>query len=116
MQSLSGTGALKNGLDFLSKNGYKDLYISNPTWGNHRLLGQTTGFTVKNYRYYDAATKSVDFEGIKADLEAAPENAVIILHGCAHNPSGCDLNMDQWALLSNLIKVFHFIISIITLI
>ena len=105
VQALSGTGALRIGFDFLSRNGYKNMYVSNPTWGNHNLMGKTAGFTVKYYRYYSAATKSVDFEGLKADLEAAPENSVIILHGCAHNPSGMDLTMEQWSVLSNLFKV-----------
>lgn len=104
VQALSGTGALRIGFDFLARNGYKVMYVSNPTWGNHNLMGRTAGFTVKSYRYYNAPTKSVDFEGLKADLEAAPENAVIVLHGCAHNPSGMDLSLEQWAYLSNLFK------------
>lgn len=106
VQALSGTGALRIGFDFLARNGYKIMYVSNPTWGNHNLLGRTAGFTMKSYRYYNAATKSVDFEALKADLEAAPENSVIVLHGCAHNPSGMDLNLEQWAVLSGLIRVF----------
>lgn len=73
--------------------------------GNHNLMGRTAGFTVKSYRYYNAANKSVDFEGMVEDLDAAPENSVIILHGCAHNPSGMDLTLDQWKSLSVLIKV-----------
>lgn len=104
VQSLSGTGALKIGFDFLARNGYKIMYVSNPTWGNHNLMARTAGFTVKSYRYYSAATKSLDFDGLKADLEAAPENSVILLHGCAHNPSGMDLNLEQWTFLSNLFK------------
>lgn len=104
VQSISGTGALKIGFDFLARNGYKTLYVSNPTWGNHNLMAKTAGFAVKSYRYYDPATKSVNFDGLKQDLESAPENSVIVFHGCAHNPSGMDLNMDQWAVLSELVK------------
>ena len=69
VQSLSGTGALKVGFDFLSRNGYKNMFVSNPTWGNHNLMGRTAGFTVKYYRYYNAADKSVDFDGMVEDLE-----------------------------------------------
>ncbi len=69
IQSISGTGALKVGFDFLARNGYKVLYVSNPTWGNHNLMAKTAGFTVKSYRYYHVPTKSVDFEGLKQDLE-----------------------------------------------
>jgi len=104
VQTLSGTGALKVGLDFLARNGYSVFYASNPTWGNHNLMARTSGYAVKSYKYYDYQTKSVDFEGLKHDLEAAPENAVIILHGCAHNPSGMDLNLEQWKVLSKLFK------------
>jgi len=104
IQSISGTGALKIGFDFLARNGYKNMYVSNPTWGNHILMGKTAGFTVKAYKYYDAATKSVNFEGLKQDLEDAPENTVVVFHGCAHNPSGMDLNIDQWHVLSELVK------------
>lgn len=104
VQSISGTGALKVGFDFLSRNGYKILYVSNPTWGNHNLMAKTAGLTVKSYRYYSAQTKSVDFEGLRQDVESAPENSVFVLHGVAHNPSGMDLNMEQWAVLSKIFK------------
>ena len=60
---------LKIGFDFLARNGYKVLYVSNPTWGNHNLMAKTSGFAVKSYRYYSAATKSLDFEGLIQDLE-----------------------------------------------
>lgn len=104
VQTISGTGALKVGLDFLSRNGYSVFYASNPTWGNHNLMAKQCGYTVKKYRYYDAATKSIDFKGMVQDLEAAPENSVVILHGCAHNPSGMDLTIEQWRVLSKVFK------------
>ncbi len=95
---------MKVGLDFLARNGYSVFYASNPTWGNHNLMAKQCGFTVRSYRYYDAATKGINFRGMVEDLEAAPENSVVILHGCAHNPSGMDINIDQWKVLS---KLFH---------
>ena len=122
---MSGTGALKVGFDFLARNGYKTLYVSDPTWGNHILMAKTSGFVVKKYRYYDPSTKSVDFEGLYQDIEvqfftinilvykdlilfyylkAAPENSVMVMHGCAHNPSGIDISQDQWSQLSKLFK------------
>lgn len=104
VQTISGTGALKVGLDFLSRNGYNVFYASNPTWGNHNLLAKHAGFQVKKYRYYEASTKSVDFKGMVEDLQAAPENAVIVLHGVAHNPSGMDLTMDEWRIISRIVK------------
>lgn len=103
VQTISGTGAIKVALDFLIRHGYSVFYASNPTWGNHNQMAKMCGFTVKKYRYYDAATKSIDFRGMVEDLENAPQDSVIILHGCAHNPSGMDLTMDQWKVLSKLI-------------
>lgn len=104
VQTISGTGALKVGMEFLARTGYTTLYASNPTWGNHNTLAKFCGLTVKKYRYYDAATKSVDFRGMVEDLEDAPEDSIIVLHGCAHNPSGMDLTFDQWKVLSKLFK------------
>jgi aspartate/tyrosine/aromatic aminotransferase len=69
IQSLSGTGALKIGFDFLARNGYKTLYVSDPTWGNHNLMAKTSGFNVKKYRYYNPQTKSIDFDGLCQDIE-----------------------------------------------
>lgn len=104
VQSLSGTGALKIGFDFLARNGYNTLYVSDPTWGNHNLMAKTSGFNVKKYRYYNSQTKSIDIDGLCSDIESAPENSVMVMHGCAHNPSGMDLTFDQWSLLSKLFK------------
>jgi len=104
VQTISGTGALKVGFDFLSRNGYSVVYASNPTWGNHNQMAKACGFDVRKYRYYDANTKSVDFKGMVEDLENAPEDSIILLHGCAHNPSGMDLTMDQWKILNQLFK------------
>ena len=60
---------MKIGFDFLARNGYNTLYVSDPTWGNHILMAKTSGFTVKKYRYYEAQSKSVDFEGLYQDIE-----------------------------------------------
>jgi len=104
VQTISGTGALKVAMDFLARNGYEHLYVSNPTWGNHNLMSRTAGFAVHSYKYYDPSTKKIDFDGLKQDLNEAPANSVVIFHACAHNPSGMDLSMNQWALLSDLVK------------
>ena len=71
VQTISGTGALKVGFDFLSRNGYSVVYASNPTWGNHNQMAKACGFDVRKYRYYDANTKSVDFNGMVEDLEVS---------------------------------------------
>jgi aromatic-amino-acid transaminase len=97
VQAIGGTGALKIGADFLKRFAPgSDVYISDPSWENHRALFESAGFTVNNYTYYDPATHGVNFEGMLADLNAMPEGAIVVLHACCHNPTGADLNADQW--------------------
>ncbi|WP_303245582.1 MULTISPECIES: amino acid aminotransferase [Chromobacterium] len=97
-QALGGTGALKIGADFLKRlNREAKVYISNPSWENHRALFESAGFEVENYPYYDAATRGVDFDGMRAFLAQLPAGSVIVLHACCHNPTGADLSDAQWA-------------------
>ncbi|OQS41660.1 aspartate/tyrosine/aromatic aminotransferase [Chromobacterium sp. Rain0013] len=97
-QALGGTGALKIGADFLKRlNPAAKVYISNPSWENHRALFESAGFEVENYPYYDAATRGVDFDGMRAFLAQLPAGSVIVLHACCHNPTGADLSDAQWA-------------------
>ncbi len=96
-QCLGGTGALKVGADFLKRLlPEATVYISNPSWENHRALFEAAGFPVKDYAYYDATTRGVDFAGMKADLLAMPPQSIVVLHACCHNPTGADLTIDQW--------------------
>jgi len=105
-QALSGTGALRNGAEFLSRiTGLRCAYYSDPTWGNHGLIFKNAGFTdLRKYRYWDAQRKCLDFEGLIEDLENAPPRAVVILHACAHNPTGVDPSKDQWAKIADVIE------------
>jgi aromatic-amino-acid transaminase len=97
-ECLGGTGALKVGADYL-KRLLPDakVYISDPSWENHRALFEGAGFTVENYAYYDAATRGVNFAGMKAALAAMPAKSIVVLHACCHNPTGADLSTAQWA-------------------
>ena len=95
--ALGGTGALKVGGDFLRRvNPQAGLWISDPSWENHRALFEAAGFKVQNYPYYDAATKGVRFEDMTAALAALPAGSVVVLHACCHNPTGVDLQPEQW--------------------
>jgi len=97
VQAIGGTGALKIGADFLKRFlPASDVYISDPSWENHRALFESAGFTVHNYAYYDAATRGVNFDGMLAALKAMPAGAIVVLHACCHNPTGADLSQDQW--------------------
>jgi aromatic-amino-acid transaminase len=97
VQAIGGTGALKIGADFLKRFAPDaQVYISDPSWENHRALFESAGFTVNNYAYYDAATHGVNFAGMLADLKAMPRGAIVLLHACCHNPTGADLTSAQW--------------------
>jgi aromatic-amino-acid transaminase len=96
-QALGGTGALKLGADFLRRFlPDSGLYISSPSWENHRALFESAGFTVKEYPYYSAANHGLDFPAMKAALSALPAKSIVLLHACCHNPTGVDLDAAQW--------------------
>ncbi|MBL8416087.1 MAG: aspartate/tyrosine/aromatic aminotransferase [Propionivibrio sp.] len=96
-EALGGTGALKVGADYLKRLlPDSTVYISDPSWENHLALFEYAGFPVKYYPYYDAGTRSVNFDGMKARLNSLPTGSIIVLHACCHNPTGADLTPDQW--------------------
>jgi len=105
IEALGGTGALKVGADFL-KRIYPDakVYISDPSWENHRALFESAGFTVESYPYYDAVTRGVNFAGMKSCLAGLPANSIIVLHACCHNPTGADITAEQWKQIVDVIR------------
>jgi len=106
VQALSGTGSLRVGCEFLGVHyrGPKILYVPNPTWGNHKSIGAKAGLQVKEYRYFKPATRGLDIQGLLADLEAAEPGAIVLLHACAHNPTGVDPTKQQWAQILNVVQ------------
>ena len=97
VQSLGGTGALKVGADFLRRADPKaQVWISDPSWENHRALFEYAGFTVNTYPYYDPATRGCRFPQLLAALSELPAGAIVVLHACCHNPTGVDLSQSQW--------------------
>ena len=110
VQGIGGTGGLKIGADFLKKlNPNAKVLISDPSWENHRALFRNAGFTVETYRYYDAATRGVDFAGMLADISAAPAGTIILLHACCHNPTGYDITAAQWDQIIAAIKAKNLV-------
>ncbi len=96
-EALGGTGGLKIGADFLKRIAPDaGVWISDPSWENHRALFEGAGFKVDTYPYYDAATHGVNFAGMLAALNAMPAGSIVVLHACCHNPTGVDLGLDQW--------------------
>jgi len=105
VQAIGGTGGLKIGADFLKKlSPNAEVLISDPSWENHRALFGSAGFVVKNYRYYDATERGVDFDGMLADLSAANGGTIVVLHACCHNPTGYDMTPAQWDQVVSLCK------------
>lgn len=110
-QTISGTGALRLGAAFLERfyNGEKKIYIPTPSWANHKAVFNDAGLKVEQYRYYNKDTIGLDFEGLKADLKAAPKGSIFLFHACAHNPTGIDPTQEQWKEISNIVKEqYHF--------
>jgi aromatic-amino-acid transaminase len=97
VQTLGGTGGLKVGADFLRRFAPSaSVWISDPSWENHRALFENAGFTVETYPYYDAATKGLRFTAMLEGLKKIPTGDVAVLHACCHNPTGVDPTPEQW--------------------
>lgn len=104
-QSLSGTGALRVAADFLSRFApSKKILVPNPTWGNHLNIFRDAGLDVGRYAYYDAPRNALDFGGLLKDLNAASENTIVLLHACAHNPTGIDPTVEEWKEIVDTIR------------
>ncbi|SUA35813.1 aromatic amino acid aminotransferase [Neisseria zoodegmatis] len=105
IQTLGGSGALKVGADFLHRwFPNAKVYVSNPTWDNHKSIFEGAGFEVGTYPYYDPATGGVQFEEMLAFLLHLPEHSILILHPCCHNPTGVDLTAAQWDAVLEIVQ------------
>ncbi|KIW01168.1 uncharacterized protein PV09_07453 [Verruconis gallopava] len=105
-QSISGTGALRIGGAFLERfyPGAKTIYIPTPSWANHAAVFKDSGLKVEKYRYYSPDTIGLDYEGMIADIKAMPKGSIVLLHACAHNPTGVDPTEEQWKGISAAVK------------
>eukprot|EP00471_Norrisiella_sphaerica_P006739 CAMPEP_0184479212 /NCGR_PEP_ID=MMETSP0113_2-20130426/1025_1 /TAXON_ID=91329 /ORGANISM="Norrisiella sphaerica, Strain BC52" /LENGTH=447 /DNA_ID=CAMNT_0026857243 /DNA_START=432 /DNA_END=1775 /DNA_ORIENTATION=- len=112
VQSISGTGSLRLAAEFFKifMPG-KAIFVSDPTWANHNNIFEDAGMQVEVYRYWDTKTMSLDLKGMLEDLENAPEGSVVLLHACAHNPTGLDPGHEEWESIADVIqrkKLFPF--------
>ncbi|KAG0294806.1 aspartate transaminase aat1 [Dissophora globulifera] len=105
-QTISGTGALRVGGVFLARwfPSSKKIFVPTPTWGNHIPIFKDSGLEVNHYKYFDKKTNGLDFEGMVSDIKSAPKGSIILLHACAHNPTGVDPTPAQWDELSKVVK------------
>ncbi len=105
VQALGGTGGLKVGADFLRQiSPQAHVWISDPSWENHRQLFEAAGFTVRTYPYFEPKTRGLNFAGMKSALDALPAGAIVVLHACCHNPTGVDLTQEQWREVLQVVK------------
>jgi aromatic-amino-acid transaminase len=105
IQSVGSSGGLKVGADFLHRwFPASEVWVSDPTWDNHRAMFEGAGLAVHTYPYYDAATGGLKFEQMMRALSQVPERSVVLLHACCHNPTGVDLTPQQWDVLIPLLR------------
>ena len=105
IQSVGSSGGLKVGADFIKR--YfpaSAIYVSDPTWDNHRAVFEGSGIEVKTYPYYDPATGGLRFDAMLAAIAQLPPKSVVLLHACCHNPTGVDLSAAQWDALIPVLK------------
>ncbi|CAG9465873.1 unnamed protein product [Pedinophyceae sp. YPF-701] len=103
LQSLSGTGSLRVGAAFINRFlPGRTVYLSAPTWGNHKAIFADAGVQWKEYRYFNPETVGLDYDGMIEDISSAPDGSIIVLHGCAHNPTGIDPTPEQWRAIAEL--------------
>ncbi|GJQ13925.1 hypothetical protein GpartN1_g5716.t1 [Galdieria partita] len=117
VQSLSGTGALRVGAEFLyqfyhptATTEKPHVYIPRPSWGNHRKVFQSAGLKVAEYRYFDSSTCDVDGKGLIEDLKNIPCHSIIVLHACAHNPTGADPSEELWKQILQVVIQKHHLV------
>jgi len=106
VQGISGTGSLRIGAAFLGKwyAPSKTVYLPKPSWGNHTPIFKHSGMEVAGYRYYNPENCGFDFAGAMEDINNMPEGSVVLLHACAHNPTGVDPKPEEWKAMCDLIK------------
>lgn len=100
-----GTGAVRQAFDLIRMaSPQATIWVSDPTWPNHLSILSYLGMKVRTYRYFDPVTRGVDLAGMLADLAEARSGDAVLLHGCCHNPSGADIDHDQWAAVADLLE------------
>ncbi|KAJ2558022.1 aspartate transaminase aat1 [Coemansia sp. RSA 1933] len=105
-QTISGTGALRVGGAFLQRfhKTQQTVYLPTPSWGNHAAVFRDCGLKVASYRYYDAATRGLNLPAMLEDIRALPKGSIVLLHACAHNPTGVDPTPAQWRDIQRVVE------------
>ena len=105
LQTVGSSGGLRVGADFIRRwLPASGLWVSDPTWDNHRAMFEGAGVTVQTYPYYDPATGGLCFAAMLATLRTLPARSIVLLHACCHNPTGVDLTRAQWQALVPVLR------------
>jgi aromatic-amino-acid transaminase len=105
LQTIGSSGGLKVGADFIKRwMPNSQIWVSDPTWDNHRAMFEGAGVTVNTYPYFDAATGGLKADSMLAAIRALPARSVVLLHACCHNPTGVDLSPAQWQALIPVLR------------
>lgn len=113
-QTPGGTGSLRVAAEFIKRcNSDATIWVTNPTWANHISIFNAAGLEVKEFPYFDFETMGLKFEQTLEALKQVPAGDVVLFHACCHNPSGMDLNLEQWQAVADLAKAqgFTFLID-----
>ncbi len=103
-QSIGGTGALRIAADFFKVFAPGTVYVPNPTWGNHHTIFKRAGLEVGEYPYWDNKTRGLALDALLSKFNEIPDGSIILLHACAHNPTGVDPTPDQWKKIAEVMK------------
>lgn len=103
-QTVGGTGALRMGGEFLAKTLNTTIHVSDPTWANHVTMFPRAGLKVETYPYYDFKSHEIVFDKMIKHLKMLPPKSIVLLHGCCHNPTGCDPTEEQWKEISSVMQ------------
>jgi len=110
VQAVGGTGALKVGADFIKRFAPDTaMYLSDPSYDNHRPLFEQAGFRIEMYPYYDPQTHGIKFDEMMSFLGTAPKGSIVLLHACCHNPTGVDIRDEQWGEVIKLVSARRLI-------
>eukprot|EP01100_Stratorugosa_tubuloviscum_P012146 TRINITY_DN561_c1_g1_i1.p1 TRINITY_DN561_c1_g1~~TRINITY_DN561_c1_g1_i1.p1 ORF type:complete len:423 (-),score=210.81 TRINITY_DN561_c1_g1_i1:161-1429(-) len=104
VQTLSGTGALRVAGSFLQRFTPATVYLPDPSWANHKPIFNDSGLSIGTYSYYNPANCGLNFKEMTESIAKLPANSIVLLHACAHNPTGVDPTHEQWVTISQLVK------------
>lgn len=112
-QTPGGTGSLRVAAEFISRcNADATIWVTNPTWANHLSIFKAAGLKTAEFPYFDFETMGLKFEETKAALSQVPAGDVVLFHACCHNPSGMDLNLEQWQDVADIAKKQGFTVLV----